>query len=274
MDAHASRPPPPGRRRSHASRRAAAPATAPSTLVAAPAGRRGRGRRQPRRRAPARSPAPAASRRPARWPPGASRRGRAAANDPLRRGPVDPARRAAHAEAQQPQVGRQREEPGEDQHRVPRRPRRRSRRAAPRASKATQPGRPNVARAARTSAIASSGERRIQPRRSGTLRVSKRSSATAAQAPSAVLRGGEDHHPRPPRTPGGGIEGGDREHQEAGIGDDEVADGVPQVVVEERGQRCADEGQEGEAQEDRPLAVERQRQRGDHAGRPRRTPRR
>ncbi len=59
--------------------------------------------------------------------------------------------------------------------------------SAARASKAAQPGSPNVATVVTSSAAPRSGDRRIQPRSSGMLRVPNRPSMTAAQVASAVF---------------------------------------------------------------------------------------
>ena len=124
-----------------------------------------------------------------------------------------------------------------------------------RASNATQPGRPYVARAMSTSAAASSGDRRIHPRRSGDAPGPERFSATADHAREGRLRGGEDDEPRSGRAPGERIEGGEPRSTSAGIGDHEVARQVPEVVLQVGGECGADRAsRSATADEDEPLA--------------------
>ena len=171
-------------------------------------------------------PAPA---RPAAAPRGFRRR-----HDPLGRRPVDPARRPARRPA--PAAARRSAGSGA----------RRGRAARPRASpRRRRPSRPRLerdpARAARpsppsvtTRAAASSGERRIQPRRSGMLRVPNRSSVTADQASSAVFDAASDDDPRPAGPQAAGSSAAIASSSRPGVGDHQVARRVPQVVVDER----------------------------------------
>ena len=176
------------------------------------------------------------------------------------------------ARAQQPQVGRQGQQPGEEQQLAPGRVRRRRRpaRSAPRAP--PSPGSPIVATVVTTSAAASSGERRIHPRRSGMLRVPNRSSVDRRPGQQRGLRRRQHHDPRAAGAPGRRVERRDREQQQARVGDHQVPRRVAQVVVDERRERRPDERRERE-QRRGPAAPRRAAARaGPPAGRPPRAP--